>query len=247
MRESMEAEGWRESDPAKIWGEIICDGHNRVRIAQELGITDIPCTPLYFKDESECRVWMYRNQLGRRNLTDSLRALYAGRLIQELKGEMGTTAAVRHIAAQEGISERTGFRGLEVADSFERADTELQEDFLSGNLSAAKLIEALKPVVVPPPEPILTKEEMEEKARADFVHTVRQVAERTAIGIRNLRYLCGDVEIVFRNRGEDLVQFAPEIAKGMQSWKELEVEAMKLELITYVDGVYRIPDELPEI
>ena len=81
-----------------IDGEDNClvDGHGRLECYQQLQRSTIPFTVKTFNNRDEIRAWVYRKQLGRRNLTKQDRAYLIGSLpdskaqiAQEL--EIGTT------------------------------------------------------------------------------------------------------------------------------------------------------------
>ncbi len=83
---------------ATIDGEDNClvDGHGRLESYQQLGKIAIPFTVKTFKDNDEIEAWVYRKQLGRRNLTKQDRAYVIGslkdskaKIAREL--EIGTT------------------------------------------------------------------------------------------------------------------------------------------------------------
>jgi len=69
LRESIKEEGCR--DPLVIWKDhnILLDGHNRYAICQELGI-QFKTVELDFSDKDRAKLWVLKNQLGRRNLSD---------------------------------------------------------------------------------------------------------------------------------------------------------------------------------
>jgi len=67
LEENVKSEGCR--DAIVVWNGTIIDGHNRYKICQENGI-EFKTEQIHFKDKSEAKVWMLRNQLGRRNLSD---------------------------------------------------------------------------------------------------------------------------------------------------------------------------------
>lgn len=53
--------------PLIVWGDTIVDGHNRYRICKEEGIP-FAVEQMEFADKTEAKLWIIRNQLGRRNL-----------------------------------------------------------------------------------------------------------------------------------------------------------------------------------
>ncbi len=52
---------------------VVVDGHHRLNMAKELGIATVPVQQMEFGNVDEARIWMLRNQLGRRNLNDAER------------------------------------------------------------------------------------------------------------------------------------------------------------------------------
>jgi ParB-like chromosome segregation protein Spo0J len=68
-------------DPLILWpvGEtfILVDGHNRYSICQKHKL-EFPFKEIAFKNEDEVKVWMIKNQLGRRNLTPEQLSYYRG-------------------------------------------------------------------------------------------------------------------------------------------------------------------------
>lgn len=59
-------------DPLKTWNGIIVDGHNRYTLAQKHGLT-FETIEMDFADRSEAKIWILKNQLGRRNLIAPVR------------------------------------------------------------------------------------------------------------------------------------------------------------------------------
>lgn len=242
LRQSMEEYGWKETEPMEIWGDTVLDGHNRLRIARELGIERIPVHSLYFESDNEAKAYMYTRQIGRRNLTDSLRQLYIGQLHSVLKEEKGSLEAARFLATQEGLTERTVFRYAQTAEAFAGAEPSVQEKFLAGEATAKELLESLRPVLAPIPDPLLSKEQMAERSKEQFPTIVKAAASRVVIGVRNLRALCHDVDLIFRNQGEDLTDYAPTVAAQWGLWKDVEAEAQALCEMIYDEDSYRLPE-----
>jgi ParB-like chromosome segregation protein Spo0J len=112
LKKAIMADGIR--DPIVVWKEqnTVADGHNRLKIAKELGIP-CPQTEKSFVDEAEVKQWIIRNQLGRRNLTPARFEYYIGRLYNEQKADTfeekaeakGSTA--EKLAAEFDISPKT--------------------------------------------------------------------------------------------------------------------------------------------
>lgn len=67
LKQNILSDGCRE--PIVIWNDTIVDGHNRYKICTDNNIP-FQTVSMKFADRSEAMVWMLKNQLGRRNLTD---------------------------------------------------------------------------------------------------------------------------------------------------------------------------------
>lgn len=61
-------------DPLVIWNPsnnyILVDGHNRLKIAEELHMNSVPVSYKVFKDKAEAAQWIVSHQSARRNMTD---------------------------------------------------------------------------------------------------------------------------------------------------------------------------------
>lgn len=72
LKANILADGCRE--PISVWNGTILDGHNRYRICTENGIPFSTIDISSVHTRAEAFVWMYENQLGRRNLEPFRRA-----------------------------------------------------------------------------------------------------------------------------------------------------------------------------
>lgn len=92
LTESLKAEGCRES--LLVWNGLLIDGHNRYAICTEY---DIPfkTSEVHFASRTDALVWIKKNQLGRRNLTDYQRAEIA----LSLKEDLAKLARERQLGA----------------------------------------------------------------------------------------------------------------------------------------------------
>ena len=124
LERSVLEEGIR--DPLVVWRRngqlILVDGHHRYELAKKHGLS-FQVVEREFRDLDEVLVWIDRNQLGRRNLTDEQRAVVIGRLYKTMKQAphrppkdekvakfatfSGHAATAKTIAAQIGVGERT--------------------------------------------------------------------------------------------------------------------------------------------
>lgn len=67
LRDSILSEGCR--DALVLWGDTLIDGHNRYKICEKHGIP-YDTIEIEFRNRDEAKLWIYKNQLSRRNLND---------------------------------------------------------------------------------------------------------------------------------------------------------------------------------
>ncbi|EEO27159.1 hypothetical protein [Oxalobacter paraformigenes] len=72
LKANILADGCRE--PISVWNGTILDGHNRYRICTENNIPFATVEVSSVRTRAEAFIWMYENQLGRRNLEPFARA-----------------------------------------------------------------------------------------------------------------------------------------------------------------------------
>ncbi len=81
-------------DPIKTWNGYIIDGHNRYNILEEQGMLDegYPILDMTsdLDDKVDAKLWMVKNQLGRRNLTPAKKKYYIGEQYNLNKQKHGT-------------------------------------------------------------------------------------------------------------------------------------------------------------
>ena len=84
LEENLLADGCRE--PLVVWNGILLDGHHRLSICLEHGLPFKTVAPRDdLEDELDARIWIARNQFGRRNLTDFVSSILALNLEKLLK------------------------------------------------------------------------------------------------------------------------------------------------------------------
>lgn len=76
-------------EPICVWHGTIIDGHNRWRIIQENPEIPHRFKEMEFDDKWSAFEWMYRKQLGRRNLTDEQRTYMIGKMYEARKKSRG--------------------------------------------------------------------------------------------------------------------------------------------------------------
>ena len=96
LEASIEQDGCR--DPLTVWDGTIIDGHNRYEICSRLNVP-YQIVEKQFDDRISALIWIRRNQLARRNLTDDQRAINAERLRQ-----LESHKAKRERATQGGLA-----------------------------------------------------------------------------------------------------------------------------------------------
>lgn len=102
LESSILADGCR--DPLTVWGNIIIDGHNRLDICQRRGI-EFSIVEKAFADRTDAMIWIRRNQLARRNLTDDQRSINAERL-RQLESQKVKSESARKKGIASGESRR---------------------------------------------------------------------------------------------------------------------------------------------
>ena len=87
--------------PLIVWGDVIVDGHNRYNICKE---NDIPfrIEQMEFSDKTEAKIWIIKNQLGRRNLKKFQRCEMVLPMEEELKADAEKRRRVRMAATKRG-------------------------------------------------------------------------------------------------------------------------------------------------
>lgn len=82
LEENILDEGYR--DPIIIWNDYIIDGHNRYSICTKYSIP-FKILSKNFDSREEVIVWICKNQLGRRNITEETRKYLIGRQYESEK------------------------------------------------------------------------------------------------------------------------------------------------------------------
>lgn len=142
LERSVLEEGIR--DPLVVWRKdgqlILVDGHHRYELAKKYGLS-FQIVEREFRDLDDVLIWVDRNQLGRRNLTDEQRAVVIGRLYKtvkqnpilnlkqfqtdngdrdfKLKSRSGSDATAKAIAKQVGVGATTVWRAEKFTDAVE--------------------------------------------------------------------------------------------------------------------------------
>lgn len=84
LRENILSDG-EVYEPIVTWNGVIVDGHNRWRVIQENPEIPFRTKEMDFPDKWAAFEWMYRKQLGRRNLTEQQKAYMIGKMYEARK------------------------------------------------------------------------------------------------------------------------------------------------------------------
>lgn len=140
-------------EPIIIWNGVIVDGHNRWKIVQKHPEIPYKTREMDFSDRWAAFDWMYKKQLGRRNLTDEQRMLLLGKMYEARKQSHGgqirrssqngnTVQRVSEQIAQEmGVGKNTVLRAEKFAkgiDYIREVDEEVAEKILAGKANISK-------------------------------------------------------------------------------------------------------------
>lgn len=173
--DSLIDEGCR--DALVVWNDVIVDGHNRYAICCDLDI-DFKTVNKDFESDDEAKLWIIKNQLGRRNLSDHDRRLMIGmryeteKTVKQKRDEKGRFAPCP--VFQDTAKGRTVDR---IADDLgvSRSTVEASEHYLNGfrNIQQVDPIEAEK---IEQDKSKLTKTTIQELRKAE-PEEVRQAIE----------------------------------------------------------------------
>ena len=144
-------------EPICIWNGTIVDGHNRWRIVQKHPEIPFRAKEMQFTDKWEAFDWMYKKQLGRRNLTPEQKKYLIGKLYEARKHTRGGTGAnqyntqsrqnddtasgrtVKIIASEQGVGTKTVERAEHFAQGLDKAEAVVpgfRQEILSGEVKA---------------------------------------------------------------------------------------------------------------
>lgn len=156
----------RVKSPITVWNNVIVDGHNRWAIIQKHPGIPYEVEEEHFADRYEAIVWICKNQLGRRNLTDAQKTYLIGRQYEAQKmtagnpaergkdgkfqcaqnGHIGRTEEI--VAKEHGIGKNTVRRAAKFSkgvDAAEKIESGTREAILSGKSKVPKSVIAELP------------------------------------------------------------------------------------------------------
>ena len=144
------------TDPVVVWNNVVIDGHNRVRICRKHNIP-FAIEERSFADLAEAMAWMISRQLGRRNLTNFMKAKLALRYEERFRkeAEENRMAGVKLDTDKNANERRTDSRLGELVglsrDTIAKcrkieaeADDETKEKLDAGEISVNKAYKSLE-------------------------------------------------------------------------------------------------------
>lgn len=149
-------------EPLVVWHNTIIDGHHRYKIVQRHPEIPFKVKQMDFPDKWAAIVWMCRNQLGRRNITDEQKTALIGEAYKAQKLSQGNHAerghdgkylsaqaehlggrTVEKIAKDFGVGKETVKRAEKFVDSLneaEKVSPGIKDAVLSGSVKAPKSV-----------------------------------------------------------------------------------------------------------
>lgn len=206
LKSEIQTDGIR--DPLVLWTNdnrnILVDGHNRLRVADQLHINPVPVIWKEFKDKAEAAEWVFSHQINRRNITDGQRVMametiqkvYADSAKENLRKageqygrghekdwENSPKANPEENRTRTKIAEAVGLSDWKARQGeyvLKNASEEQKEDLRSGKRD---LKEVYKEVKKPPkpkePKPLEPVEDFLNRSRTE----AKATETRTAIGV----------------------------------------------------------------
>jgi hypothetical protein len=230
-------------DSIKLWPykgkRFIIDGHHRYGLIDTHGkkITGFKTEELEFPDEDAVCEWIIDHQLQRRNVNPNERALYLGQLFELRKKrqgglrkdeEGGNTA--EQIAEEMNVSPRTVTRAAEVVEAYNQVDPEMQQKFITGDISQAELIRTIT-------EKQEEKRVKRDKTRNSVTEAFRTTGEKILREIRALRSRADDLQLICDGAGLEASEIAPNLFNLANKFKQEEKQAESLTTMVYVKNL----------
>ena len=151
LEENIVADG-EVREPLVVWHNTIIDGHHRYKIIQKHPEIPFKVKQMDFADKWAAIVWMCRNQLGRRNITDEQKTALIGEAYKAQKMTIGAQIGNENAKKQSDqsghiVSVRTR---KQIADKFSVGEGTVQraENFVDGLNEADKVSPGIKEAVL---------------------------------------------------------------------------------------------------
>lgn len=189
LEENIVADG-EVREPIVVWQGVIVDGHHRWQIIQKHPMIPYKVKEMDFADKYAAIVWMCRNQVGRRNLTDDQRMALIGEAYAAQKKTQGAAdgfrgnryAKVVNLHSEDLLKNSPDKRTVaSVAKAFNvgASTVERAERFLKGLEAAEEVSPGFKEAVLSgeikaPRSRIAEIRRMPEKEKAAEVEAIRE-------------------------------------------------------------------------
>ncbi len=143
-------------EPLVVWHNTIIDGHHRYKIVQKHPEIPFKVKQMDFPDKWAAIVWMCRNQLGRRNITDEQKTILIGEAYKAQKMTHGGNTSREHDDTGRFTSSRQNgdLRKEKTRDVIARdfgvgtRTVERAENFVDGLNEAEKISPGIKDAVI---------------------------------------------------------------------------------------------------
>ncbi len=173
-------------DSLKTWRGILIDGHNRYEIAKEHGL-EFKTEEMEFSSRDDVKLWIIKNQLGRRNLSAYDRSVLALKLkpmiAEKAKEQQGTRTDIcqksdksidtkKELAKVAGVSHDT----IHKVDVIENSDNdEVKQAVRNKEMSIDKAYREVKGLPPKKPKPKIEEPVVEEplpfEEKVEFIET----------------------------------------------------------------------------
>ena len=154
LEENILADG-EVREPLVLWNNTIIDGHHRWAIIQKHPEIPYKVKHMDFADKWAAVVWMCRNQLGRRNVTDEQKTVLIGEAYKAQKKTQGASDGFRGNQHAKVVSNQNDYLAKEktkeiIAKQFGVGSSTVQraEHFLDGLNEAEKVSPGIKEAVL---------------------------------------------------------------------------------------------------
>lgn len=103
-------------EPIAVWNGTIVDGHNRYAIIQEHPEIPFRVKEMSFQNKWEAFAWMFKKQLGRRNLSEEQKTYLMGKRNEAEKLAIGANQHTKTEGVQNGPAREKGKTAQKIAD-----------------------------------------------------------------------------------------------------------------------------------
>lgn len=173
-------------EPLVVWNNTIIDGHHRWKIIQKHPEIPYRIKDMDFADKWAAIVWMCRNQLGRRNVTDEQKTVLIGEAYKAQKMTQGAADGFRGnqhtkvVSGQSGDLPKLKTRDIVAKEFGVGAKTvERAEHFLDGLNEANKVSPGIKEAILAgevkaPKKVIADIRKMPEEKKVEVVEAIKR-------------------------------------------------------------------------